>query len=355
MALEVVKDGLWLRGTYPLENGSKARKRLSLKLPASDANLIKAEERALELHRLIAEQGYLPAELPWEIAETTKSSAFAPLAARPVAAWVGGFEENFWRGRVRTGAAENTWERICGELNRLPQGAEMTVDLLIAVALETAAGSRSRLEACKVYKRLAKFAGLEDLVRFDEIRTPYEPAERELPQDEEIIELVERLRSHPTYGWMTAALATYGCRPAEITSLRPVADGTAEVLTVKRQGKTPTRRTAIALSPRWPERFDLFSVSRPWDIWKPTEYDSLQARRLTQSWQAWLKRHAPGWQLYNLRHAWAVRSIKAELNASLAAKAMGHSLQVHSNTYHRWMVQGDVAAAAARLAERFKD
>jgi len=37
------------------------------------------------------------------------------------------------------------------------------------------------------------------------------------------------------------------------------------------------------------------------------------------------------------------------LNASLAAKCLGHSVSVHHETYHRWLEGADVAALAARL------
>lgn len=92
------------------------------------------------------------------------------------------------------------------------------------------------------------------------------------------------------------------------------------------------------------------SVQRSWDVTAAAQYDSAEAKRLTQAWGHWLKRQVGEQQLYNLRHAWAVRSIRAGLNASLAAKCMGHALGVHHSTYHRWLEQSDVAAVAAALA-----
>jgi hypothetical protein len=58
------------------------------------------------------------------------------------------------------------------------------------VATTTAACSRSRLEACKVFKRLAKLAGLEDTDRLDAFRTPYEPGQREIPSESKLCELL---------------------------------------------------------------------------------------------------------------------------------------------------------------------
>jgi integrase len=35
-----------------------------------------------------------------------------------------------------------------------------------------------------------------------------------------------------------------------------------------------------------------------------------------------------------LRHAWAIRAMSFGLDATLAAKQMGHSLATHTQTYH---------------------
>jgi hypothetical protein len=45
-------------------------------------------------------------------------------------------------------------------------------------------------------------------------------------------------------------------------------------------------------------------------------------------------------------------SIHQGLNASLAAKTMGHSLAVHHDTYHHWLGQADVAAKLAGVETR---
>lgn len=77
---------------------------------------------------------------------------------------------------------------------------------------------------------------------------------------------------------MTWALAIYGCRPAEVFSLKPKDDGTAQVFTIKRKGKLPIWRTALAL-PVAPELDIARSVV--WDVVTPQQYDSLEAKRIT--------------------------------------------------------------------------
>ena len=324
---------------------------MSLGLKAIESSLLEAEARAIALAAAIQAGDYPVSGLPW-IKATGCLVGTPESSARSVGEWVEALEREFWQGRVRSSAAEQTWGRILAELRRLPSGATLTTDLLVAVAGRTEAGSRTRLESVKVFRRLGKLAGLSDLEQLDALRTPYEPAERQLPSDAQLLELLERTRSHPKYGWLTAALVVYGCRPAEAFSLQPAADGTARVLSVKRKGKLPSWRTALALPSEWVRRFDLLEVSTPLAVRAPSEYDSLEAKRLSQPWGAWLKRQGGGIQLYSVRHAWAVRSIRAGLNASLAAKCMGHALAVHHGTYHRWLEQADVAAVAAALAGR---
>ena len=89
--------------------------------------------------------------------------------------------------------------------------------------------------------------------------------------------------------------------------------------------------------------------SVPWDVTAPAKYDSAEAKRHCDRWAGWLRRRHPTIQLYDLRHAWAIRSINKNLNASMAAKCMGHDIAVHHRTYHRWIDQADIAAVAAAL------
>ena len=262
-------------------------------------------------------------------------------------------EASFWEGKVRTKQAERTWERIAAELKRLNsvRSAEITAGLLAAIAQTTAAGSRSRMECCKVFKRLARCARIPDidLKAIDAVKTPYVPAERDLPTLDQLEALINQTRNHKQYGWMTAGLIIYGCRPGEIGSLQPDANGTARCVTIKEKGVLPKWRTALALPVDWIEKFDLLDVNNPFAFDSPSDYDSDLSHRQTQNWGKWIKRQLDGLQLYDCRHAWAVRSIYENLNASFAAKCMGHSLDIHNRSYHRYFTERDAVAVAAQL------
>ncbi|MEB3291853.1 MAG: hypothetical protein VKJ24_01705, partial [Synechococcales bacterium] len=44
-------------------------------------------------------------------------------------------------------------------------------------------------------------------------------------------------------------------------------------------------------------------------------------------------------ECYALRYCWAVRTILFGLDPSLAARQMGHSVEVHQRVYHRWLAE----------------
>jgi integrase len=330
------------RATVTTPDGKRGSRRIPLGLQANGSNLQEADNRIVQLVGAIKEVGYLPKEMPWD------APKFDPEASSnriKVSEAIEQLKADFWKGKVRTTAAERTWERVEAEVRRLPAEATLTMDLLVAVGEQQEPGSRTRQEFLKIAKRMAKLVGLDGTAQLDEIRTPYEPAPREVPDDQELLELLNQIPREHRWAWPTWALSTYGCRPCETFSIRPQADGTCEVLTVKRKGKLPTWRTGLAI----PLIKDYGSRSVPWDVPAPKDYCSKEAKRQLDMWQGWLGRQQKGLTLYSLRHAWAIRTIKKGLNASLAAKCMGHSLDVHHRTYHRWLSQADVAAVAAQL------
>ena len=348
--VEQVREGLWLRGTFRQIDGSSKRQRLSLALKATPQNLLEAESRCLDLARVIASEGHLPLTLPWEQAAPDPNEVVKAPTMLTVSQAVERLEADFWQGRIKTAAATRTWQRLKAETDRLPESATLSMDLLVAVGDQQEPGSRTRQESLKVFKRLAKLVGLEGTDRLDALRTTYEPSSRTIPTDEQLKTLLEAMDPNHRWAWPLWALVNFGCRPAEVFSLTLNGDKTAEVLTVKRKDRAPTWRTALQLKVSDLE----LERSVPWDVTAPDKYDSLEARRLNQNWGKWLngkwsKGIAPGLQLYDIRHAWAVRSIRKNLNASLCARCMGHSLDTHSRTYHRWMSQNDIAAVAANL------
>ena len=106
----------------------------------------------------------------------------------------------------------------------------------------------------------------------------------------------------------------------------------------------------MALPTALVQGLDLQNVSRELNDDSPSQYDSLEAKRITEHWGKWLGRQQQDLQLYDLRHAWAVRSIRESVPMGLAARCMGHDIGVHTRTYHRWLTEAVVATFVASRA-----
>ena len=358
LVVEQRKDSLCLRGTWTDLLGEKKRRRLPLGIAASPAGVTQADAAAVAAWTAIG-SGEDPAITLVTDEETERGDG---LDRSTVTEVVDRFRQDFWSTRAKTAAAQRTWDRINNELKRLPDHSRLTIDLLEATAVaKTEPDSRSRLECCKVFKRLGTFAGLPELKRLDRLRGTYEPEERELPNDEQLIAFLDQVR--PTkWGWVMCAAATFGQRPGEVPSLLLNDDSkTASSITLKRHNRKPTMRTCFALPSEWIKRWNLHDVDIPGDVrWiKPESYSSDEGRRWVQAWrqglrgkqvQAAIEEHLGGsFDNVALRHCWAVRSISSGLPVSLCAKAMGHTATVHEQQYHRWLQATTLQDALSRL------
>jgi len=355
LKVEQRRQGLSLRGTWADAQGIRKQRRLPIGINATPAGLLQAETSAVAAWAAIT-SGTDPAAA---IAQPTPEDSTSKTVGS-VEDVIQSFQTDFWSTRARTAAAERTWERIANELQRLPSRVDLTLPLLEAtICGRTQPDTRSRLEACKVYKRLALFAGLEGVAQLDRLRGTYEPAERDLPTDEQLIQFLDEVR--PTkWGWVMAAAAVYGVRPAEVPSLVFNDDGTATAITLKRHGRKPTLRTCFALPSAWIDRWELQSIQIPNDArWtRPEDYSSDEGRRWVNAWRHGLRgkavkqaidQHLGEFDNVALRHCWAVRSISSGLPVSLCAKAMGHSVAVHEKQYHRWLAASTLQDALSRL------
>jgi integrase len=359
LAIEQRRSSLCLRGTWTNAAGERRQQRLPLGLAATPSGLVEAEGLAVQVAAAIAK-----GEAPESLVATRrpqKANAVAPPVT--VAAAIAAMERDYWATRARTSTSERSWARLRTELNRLPPGAPLTLELLEATVLrKTEPNSRTRKEACMTYARLGRAVSLQGVDGLARLRGRYEPEPRDLLNDSQILQLVEALR--PTsWGWCLAVMATYGVRPGEVPSVVPGDDGTAQSLTLKRHHRAPAPRTCFALPAAWIERLQLNRVEIPHGArWtRPEEYDSDRAKRWGESFYRAMRTKpvrealadigADELDLYGLRHAWARRSIEAGLPLTLCAKAMGHSAATHEQAYHRWIAGGDLRAAQPGLAD----
>ena len=353
-----------VRGTWTDAAGVRKQRKAGLGCPATPGGLIEAEQIATAMHQAISE-GIDPTTVV--LRAKHQPGQVIPEKAITVAETVAAFEKDYWQTRKRLPSTELTWERYQQVLKRLPSNGVLSLGLLQRTLLETTEpDSRSREMVCILFEKLLEQSGVEGRKQLRKLRGNYKPAERELPTDEQLVQLIDVIR--PTkWGWCLAAMATFGCRPGEVPSLQLHDDGTAKCISIKEKLQLPSTRTCFAYPKEWIDRWALHEVEIPTGPleearWiKPNQFDSAQNERWVAAWrgarQARIYKETIAeifgadykFDVYDMRHRWAVRSIEANVNQSLCAESMGHSHDCHEKTYHRWKKDTDLRAAMAKL------
>ncbi len=379
LRLEIRHRRLGLRGPLPCVRGTAAQpvQRISLGLPASEAGLGQALERLEE----VCEQ-LRTGRFQWDRWRRRREAPAVPAgAADPVAIGeepplaierlLKGFEAGFFaepRRRRRPAGSRSTWSgAYLPYLRRLQRqvvapggGAERTLDaeLLEQVLESYPLASRSRQQCGIALAALARHLGLELPADWSERSGGYGlhvARFRGLPSDGRILELVE-LIPNPAWRLAYGLMATYGLRNHEVffcdvSALAPGGDRVLRVLPTSKTGE----HQVWPFQPDWVERFGLEELGRGRQTLPAVGTDlrrtTLQqvGRRVAEQFRRYGLPITP----YDLRHAWAVRTIHIGLPDTVAARMMGHSVAIHTRTYHHWITRRDqqqaVDTALARL------
>ena len=177
---------------------------------------------------------------------------------------------------------------------------------------------------------------------------------RQLPSDQQILDWLERI---PNPGWRLAygLMATYGLRNHEVffTDLSALAPGGDRVIRVLPTSKTGEHQV-WPFQPQWVERFGLEQLGSQRQLLPAVCTDlrrtTLQqvGRRVAEQFRRYDLPLTP----YDLRHAWAVRTIHIGLPDTVAARMMGHSVAIHTRTYHHWITRRDQQQAVDNALAR---
>lgn len=307
--VEQVGNKLVLRGTFPPKDGAICRdwvrERIFIGANATPAGLQYAREMALKISNEI-DRGL------FDRVDYSRKTPEGDSAEEIIAA--------FKLHKRSQGISNRTWEDDYVEVFRkIPSRQELTSEYLIQLIQTTKPNTRTRRRYCIALGAIAKFAEIDvDLTQYSGNYSPSKVQPRDIPTDEAIATYQEKFKSKP-WQWAYGILATYGIRPGELLALNcddlPILNITG--------GKTGDRRV-WPIYPEWFEAFDLGKVSVP----KITDPDQTSRRFLD---------YKLPFRPYDLRHAWAIRSMEFGLPIELAAAQMGHSMAIHSKTYHRWI------------------
>lgn len=90
---------------------------------------------------------------------------------------------------------------------------------------------------------------------------------------------------------------------------------------------------------------------RLWDVHAPTAKEGTPNKRLgertSKAFKRWDVPHIP----YALRHAYAIRLARVGVPVAIAAKWMGHSVSVHTQTYHGAMSEREYQEVWERVVK----
>ncbi len=248
-----------------------------------------------------------------------------------VSEWVIAFEENYFNRREKTQKSLTTWNGDYFQVfKHLPQSKRLTSDILHRAILVTLPDTKNRKRYCIVLGALARFAGIDiDTRSLSGKYSPRKVTPRDIPSDADITKWYYQL-INPAWKWLYGILATYGLRNHEVFRLDlDQLRGGCRILHVL-DGKTGSRRVWAC----YPEWFDLFKLA---DVTLPQANLARTNPQLGNNVTHYFARHKLPFSAYDLRHAWAIRTLEFGLDISLASQQMGHSLAVHSETYHHWI------------------
>ena len=220
-------------------------------------------------------------------------------------------------------------------------------------------GSRSRKQCATSLSVLAKFLDHTLPENWNLMAKGYglkKASFRDLPTDEKIEELWEEIPNN-SWKYVFALMATYGLRNHEVffcdlSSLTNNGDKIIRVLPTTKTGE----HQVWPFHPKWIDRFELYKLGQDPELLPNINRDlrktTLQniGKKITDQFKRYSLRIKP----YDLRHAWAVRTIFYDLPDTVAARMMGHSVSLHTQTYHHWITKRNQQQAVNNALSKYK-
>lgn len=328
--IKVLRRGgtLWLRGTLPPKSGSKRVDAHQQKFPAGvratmaglRAAVAKAKEVGAHLDMGTFRWG------DWvDLKEEEERKSFGD--------WVEEFGRDYRDKRGDGLKALRSWNASYGQsFGKLPLDAEISVaTMLETIKARSQPNTKLRKRLCQNLFRLAEFAKLEGREVLLEYQGDYSVRSvqpRSLPSDEDIFEVICGIPQRD-YRWWLGAIACYGFRPGEVFAIDIVDFPRIEVI----DSKTGKPRTVYPVCPKeWLDEWQLE------EVFLPSTYET-KSTTYGQRLSGWITNHRElfPYRAYDLRHCFARRCFTKNIPVDMAARLMGHSLQVHTRVYRAWI------------------
>ncbi len=347
-----------LRGILPPRPGSARlrphQQRLSLALPATATGLKQAEKEA----KIIAAK-LLDNSFQWQ--DYLTLPRLGAVGSLSLAAKVAAYEEIFFRSN-NTSSRRTTWQTAYAPyLRQLLRCAAAHPDwalpeLIYTVLEQLPPHRRQRQVACTAFQGLCHFLNVELPIPLSQFWGQYSPShtqKRQIPSDRDI-EMAFAQIPHRGWQYVYGLMATYGLRNHEVffCDLSGLVNGDPEGM-IEVLGTTKTGAHHVWPFPtQWIDTFDLRSPQLPRIN---TDLSTTTLQRIGQRVNQQFRRYGIPFRPYDLRHAWAVRTIHYGLPDTVAARMMGHSVAIHTRTYHRWLTLRDQRQAVAQVLAARQD
>ena len=329
------RNSLFIRGTFTDQLGIRKERKIPTRLATDINNLVSAEARILQLIEYVNKNGFIPDVLMWD---APKINPVITSGGLTIGEAVKTFEIDYWKEKKRTKQKENTFNLAKSYMERLPQEAELTIELLLDYIInDTEPESKTRDQYAQQFKKLCVVNDIGGIKRFDPFIGKYKPEERTKKDENKLLELMELVRPNKRYGWTICSQYIFGTRLGETFSLIPdLESGTASSVCFPK-AKPMYIKYPIALSKELAIKWKLDKIERPYSF-DLESYNPKDSKRVGNHLRRWLEPRAKevgleGIQPTDIRHDWGVRSIHAGIDPRAASKSMGHSLQTHYKIY----------------------
>jgi integrase len=356
---QIQSNGGYLRIALPKHLYSGQRQYLSLGLADTPENRIKAQAKQLKIQEDIYYNDFditLKKYRPGykNKVNTSNTQGEGQVEQFTLKQMLDQFEGRYFRTRKKNRQSQRTFDHHKDMVIRA-FNFEKNLDCYLSKksidqAIElTDAGSHLRkdtVSSLRVFLKCFKF----DYEFESGITKGYEPQERKLPTDKEIIEGWHKIQvencSHSrhrgnteSWGWIMAVIATYGLRPHEVLAIdyeksfkQP--DYPLYIDESLTEGTKTGSRVVYPMPKEWVEIFD---IANPKTCYlEKFKNHSVDLNKFANSFAERMRYKNVGFQPYDLRHSYAIRGRKLGFNIDNLAKWMGHSLKEHTQTYQKY-------------------
>ncbi len=349
---------LQLRATLPIKpedkdtNGTGRKQyNLSLNIPANLDGLKTAEEEAYELGKLIARKTFV-----WNDKYLSKEVIKKDI--KTMGELLAEFATEYFKTHQRTTKSEHTFFYYFSRTKRFTNPEELATAENLINSIEKIDKEWSKYNAARAIAAFCQTFKIEiDLSKYAKMP---ENNSRKIPTDGEIIAGIIKFEDYlnnrgkqvnqevkdswQLWRWTYGMLAVFGLRPRELF-INPDIDWWLSkenvdlTWKVHKDCKTGERQ-ALPLYKQWIEEFDLSNPKYVemliTAVNKKDNTNHAEITALTQRVSWWFRKIGLDFKPYDLRHAWAIRAHILGIPIKAAADNLGHSVQVHTQTYQRW-------------------